>query len=46
LRADLASNGKAARQGPPARLWIQEFESSLGSQGYWETYGYNWFSGL
>jgi hypothetical protein len=26
------SNGKAARQGPAARLWIQEFESSLGSQ--------------
>jgi hypothetical protein len=25
------SNGKAARQGPAARLWIQEFESSLGS---------------
>jgi hypothetical protein len=24
------SNGKAARQGPAARLWIQEFESSLG----------------
>ncbi len=26
-------NGKAARQGPAAHLWIQEFESSLGSQG-------------
>ena len=26
------SNGKAARQGPAARLWNQEFESSLGSQ--------------
>ena len=26
------SDGKAARQGPAARLWIQEFESSLGSQ--------------
>ena len=25
------SDGKAARQGPAARLWIQEFESSLGS---------------
>ena len=38
--------GQADRPNTPSRLRLSWFESRSPSQGYWETYGYNWLGTL